>query len=189
MTLQKLLSLLPTHPKQAFENALENKPWGYGMYMACEVYDGNESNHKLIFFDRVEQLVDFIPVLLLSNIAILDDDVTYHDSIDYTELYNLYNKFRKIQKLTIDVIAELEKDWGFLNVLNVGFISTFFNISLEIADYIKNNPKIIDYDELAPLGLNMSEYYIISGFIKQFNALPSDLPLEFLDYLASLNAQ
>ena len=188
MNLPKLLSLLPTHPKQAFENALENKPWGYGMYLACEIYDGNESNHKLIFFDRVEQLVDFIPVLLLSNIAILDDDVTYHDSIDYTEIYNLYNKYRKIQKLTLDVIAELEKDWGFLNVLNVGFNSTFFNISLDTVDYIKANPKIVDYVELEKTGLNMSEYYILSGFIKKFDAIPSELPAEFLEYIISLNS-
>ena len=187
MTLQKLLSLLPTHPKQAFENALENKPWGYGMYLACEVYDGNESNHKLIFFDRVEQLVDFIPVLLLSNLSVLDV-VINNNSVDYTDIYNIYNKYRKLKTLSIAVLAELENDWGFINVLNVGFISSFFNISLEIADYIKNNPKIIDYDELAPLGLNISEYYIISGFIKQFNALPSELPAEFLEYIISLNS-
>ena len=189
MQLPKLSSLLPTHPRKAYQNAILNKPWAYGMYIACEIYDGNESNHKLIFFDRVEQLVDFIPVLLLSNIAILDDDVTYNNSIDYTEIYNLYNKFRKIQKLTLDVIAELEKDWGFLNVLNVGLISTFFNISLVTVDYIKANPKIVDYDEFAKTGLNMSEYYILSGFIKKFDAMPSELPVEFLDYLASLNAQ
>ena len=187
MTLQKLLSLLPTHPKQAFENALENKPWGYGLYLACEIYDGNESNHKLIFFDRVEQLIDFIPSLLLSNLSVLDV-VINNNSVDYTDIYNIYNKFRKIQKLTIDVIAELENDYGFINVLNVGLISTFFNISLEIADYIKNNPKIIDYDEFSKTCLNMSEYYILSGFIKKFDTMPSELPAEFLDYLASLNA-
>jgi hypothetical protein len=188
MNLPKLLSLLPTHPRKAYQNAILNKPWAYGMYIACEIYDGNESNHKLIFFDRVEQLVDFIPVLLLSNIAILDDDVTYHDSIDYTELYNLYNKYRKIQKLTLDVIAELEKDWGFINVLNVGFISTFFNISLDAADYIKNNPKIVDYNEFEKTGVNMSEYYILSGFIKKFDTMPSELPAEFLEYIISLNS-
>ena len=189
MNLPKLLSLLPKHPRKAYLDAIGRKPWGYGLYAACQIFDGNESNHKLIFFDRVEQLVDFIPVLLLSNIAILDDDVTNNNSVDYTEIYNLYIKFRKIQNLTLNVIAELENDYGFINVLNVGLISTFFNISIDTVDYIKANPKIVDYDELAPLGLNMSEYYIISGFIKQFNALPSELPAEFLDYLASLNAQ
>ena len=188
MTLQKLLSLLPTHPRKAYQNAILNKPWAYGMFIACEIFDGNESNHKLIFFDRVEQLVDFIPVLLLSNIAILDDDVTYHDSIDYTEIYNLYNKYRKIQKLTLDVIAELEKDWGFLNIFNVGFIRSFYDLSYKLLLYIKANPKIVDYDEFAKTGLNMSEYYILSGFIKNFDTMPSELPSEFLDYLASLNA-
>ncbi len=188
MNLTKLLSILPTHPKQAFENALENKPWGYGMYLACEVYDGNKKTYRLIFLDNVNQLIEFVPALLLSNIAILDDS-TINNSVDYTDIYNVYNKFRKIQKLTIDVIAELEKDWGLVNVLNVGFISSFFNISLDTVDYIKANPKIVDYDELAPLGLNMSGYYILSGFIKKFDAMPSELPAEFLDYLASLNAQ
>jgi hypothetical protein len=185
MNLPKLLSLLPTHPKQAFENALENKPWGYGMYLGCEVYDGNEKTYRLIFLDNVEQLIEFVPALLLSNIAILDDS-TINNSVDYTDIYNIYNKYRKLKTLSL---AELENDWGFINVLNVGFISSFFNVSLEIADYIKNNPKIIDYDELAPLGLNMSGYYILSGFIKKFETIPSDLPVEFLDYLASLNAQ
>jgi len=66
-------------------------------------------------------------------------------------------------------------------------LGSIINVSLETVGYIKNNPKIIDYDELAPLGLNMSEYYIISGFIKQFDAMPSDIPAEFLDYLESLN--
>ena len=187
MNLQKLLSLLPTHPKQAYKDALENKPWGYGMYLACEIYDGNESNHKLIFFDRVEQLIDFIPSLLLSNLSVLDV-VINNNSVDYTEIYNLYIKFRKIQNLTLNVIAELENDYGFINVLNVGLISTFFNISIDTVDYIKANPKIVDYDELVPLGLNMSEYYIISGFIKQFDTMPSELPAEFLDDIHSLNS-
>jgi len=188
MNLTKLLSLLPTHPKQAFENALENKPWAYGMYVACEIFDGNEKTYRLIFLDNFEQLIDFIPSLLLSNLSV-KEDVINDNSIDYTEIYNLYNKFRKIQKLTLGLIAELENDWGFINVLNAGFISTFFNISLDTVDYIKNNPKIIDYDELAPLGLNMSGYYILSGFIKKFETMPSQLPAEFLDYLASLNTQ
>jgi hypothetical protein len=189
MNLPKLLSLLPKHPRKAYLDAIGRKPWGYGIYAACQIFDGNESNHKLIFFNDVGQLIEFVPALLLSNIAILDDDVTNNNSIDYTEIYNLYNKYRKIQKLTLDVIAELEKDWGFINVLNVGFISTFFNISLDTVDYIKNNPKIVDYDELEKTGVNMSSYYIISGFVKKFDALPSELPGEFLDYLASLNAQ
>ena len=55
-------------------------------------------------------------------------------------------------------------------------------------DYIKANPKIVDYDEFSKTGLKMSEYYILSGFIKKFAAVPSELPAEFLDYLASLNA-
>ena len=92
------------------------------------------------------------------------------------------------QKLTLDVIAELEKDWGFINVLNVGFISTFFNISLDTVDYIKNNPKIVDYDEFEKTGVNMSEYYILSGFIKKFDTMPSELPAEFLEYIISLNS-
>jgi hypothetical protein len=187
MNLTKLLSLLPKHPKQAYEDALENKPWAYGMYLACEIFDGNDSNHRLIFFDDVGQLIEFIPSLLLSNLSV-KEDVNNNNSIDYTEIYNLFIKFRKIQKLTIDVIAELENDWGFINVLNVGLISTFFNVSVETVGYIKNNPKIIDYDELAPLGLNMSEYYILSGFSKKFDAIPSELPAEFLEYINSLNS-
>ena len=63
----------------------------------------------------------------------------------------------------------------------------FFDVSIETVDYINNNPKIVDYDELIALSLNMSEYYILSGFVKSFNAIPSDLPSEFLDYLISLN--
>lgn len=188
MNLTKLLSLLPTHPKQAFENALENKPWGYGLYLACEVYDGNEKTYRLIFLDNVEQLIEFVPALLLSNIAILDDS-TINNSVDYTDNYNIYNKYRKLKTLSITVLAELENDWGFINVLNVGFISTFFNLSLDTVDYIKANPKIVDYDEFSKTCLNMSEYYILSGFVKKFDALPSELPAEFLDYLASLNAQ
>ena len=186
MQLPKLLSLLPTHPRKAYQDAILNKPWAYGMFIACEIFDGNEKTYRLIFLDNVEQLIDFIPSLLLSNLSVLDV-VINNNSVDYTEIYNLYIKFRKIQNLTLNVIAELENDYGFINVLNVGLISTFFNISLEIADYIKNNPKIIDYDELAPLGFNMSGYYVLYGFIKNFDAMPSELPVEFLDYLASLN--
>ena len=188
MNLPKILSLLPKHPRKAYLDALENKPWAYGMYVACDIFDGNESNHKLIFFDDVKQLIELIPALLLSNIAILDD-VTNNNYVDYKEIYDMYSKFTKLKDLSVAVIAELERDWGFINVLNVGFISSFFDVSLATVDYIKYNPKIIDYDELAPLGLNMSEYYIISGFIKQFDAIPSDLHTEFLDYLASLNTQ
>lgn len=187
MQLPKLLSLLPTHPRKAYQDAKLNKPWAYGMYIACEIYDGNESNHKLIFFDDVGQLIDFIPSLLLSNLSVLDA-VINNNSVDYTDIYNIYNKFRKIQKLTIDVIAELEKEWGFINVLNVGLISTFFNVSLDTVDYIKANPKIVDYDEFAKTGLNMSEYYILSGFIKKFDTMPSELPAEFLEYINSLNS-
>ena len=108
MTLQKLLYLLPTHPKQAFENALENKPWGYGMYMACEVYDGNEKTYRLIFLDNVEQLIEFVPALLLSNIAILDDS-TINNSADYTDIYNIYNKYRKSSIIILETIL-LSKD-------------------------------------------------------------------------------
>ena len=184
MNLPKLLSLLPKHPRKAYLDAIGRKPWGYGIYAACQIFDGNESNHKLIFFNDVGQLIEFVPALLLSNIAILDDS-TINNSVDYTEIYNLYNKFRKLKTLSL---AELENDWGFINVLNVGFISTFFNISLDTVDYIKNNPKIVDYDELEKTGVNMSSYYIISGFVKKFDALPSELPVEFLDYINSLNS-
>ena len=187
MTLQKLLSLLPTHPRKAYLDAIGRKPWGYGIYAACQIFDGNESNHKLIFFNDVGQLIEFVPALLLSNIAILDDS-TINNSVDYTDNYNIYNKYRKLKTLSITVLAELENDWGFINVLNVGFISTFFNISLDTVDYIKNNPKIVDYDELEKTGVNMSSYYIISGFVKKFDALPSELPVEFLDYINSLNS-
>jgi hypothetical protein len=189
MNLPKILSLLPKHPRKAYLDAIVRKPWEYGMYVACDIFDGNEKTYRLIFLDNIEQLIDFIPSLLLSNLSVLDIGIN-NNSIDYTEIYNLYNKFRKIQKLTLGLIAELENDWGFINVLNAGFISTFFNISLEIADYMKNNPKIVDYDEFEKTtGLNMSDYYILSGFIKMFDAMPSKLPTEFLEYLASLNAQ
>jgi hypothetical protein len=188
MNLPKILSLLPKHPRKAYLDAIGRKHWAYGIFLACEIYDGKESNHKLIFFDDVGQLIEFIPSLLLSNLSVLDIGIN-NNSVDYTEIYNLYIKFRKIQNLTPDVIAELEKDWGFINVLNVGFISTFFNISLDTVDYIKANPKIVDYDEFEKTGLNMSDYYILSGFIKKFDVMPSELPAEFLEYLASLNAQ
>ena len=54
--------------------------------------------------------------------------------------------------------------------------------------YIKANPKIVDYDEFSKTCLNMSEYYILSGFIKKFDTMPSELPAEFLDYINSLNS-
>jgi hypothetical protein len=187
MQLPKLLSLLPTHPKQAFENALENKPWAYGMYLACEIFDGNEKTYRLIFLDNFEQLIDFIPSLLLSNLSVLDV-VIKNNSVDYTDIYNIYNKYRKLKTLSLENLADLENDWGFINVLNVGFISTFFNISLDTVDYIKANPKIIDYDEFEKTGLNMSDYYILSGFIKKFDAIPSENPEEFMEYMSTLNS-
>ena len=187
MNLPKLLSLLPKHPKQAYEDALENKPWAYGMYVACDIFDGNESNHKLIFFDDVKQLIEFIPSLLLSNLSVLDIGIN-NNSVDYTEIYNLYIKFRKIQNLTPDVIAELEKDWGFIQILNVGFINSFYDLSDKLLLYIKANPKIVDYDEFEKTGLNMSDYYILSGFIKMFDAMPSENPEEFMEYMSTLNS-
>jgi hypothetical protein len=188
MTLNKLLSLLPKHPRKAYEDALVINPTKDGIYLACEIFDGNESNHRLIFFDDVKQLTDFTPSLLLSNLSV-KEDVLNENSVDYTDIYNIYNKYRKLKTLSLEVLAELENDWGFINVLNVSFISTFFNISLDTVDYIKANPKIVDYDEFEKTGLNMSDYYILSGFIKKFDVMPSELPAEFLEYLASLNAQ
>ena len=188
MNLPKILSLLPKHPRKAYLDAIGRKPWAYDIFLACEIFDGNESNHRLIFFDDVKQLTDFIPSLLLSNLSVLDV-VINNNSVDYTDIYNIYNKYRKLKTLSLEVLAELENDWGFINVLNVSFISTFFNISLDTVDYIKANPKIVDYDEFEKTGLNMSDYYILSGFIKKFDAMPSELPAEFLEYLASLNAQ
>jgi hypothetical protein len=35
----------------------------------------------------------------------------------------------------------------------------------------------------------MTEYYILSGFINIFIAMPSELPSEFLDYISSLNSK
>ena len=61
-------------------------------------------------------------------------------------------------------------------------------MSYKLLLYIKANPKILDYDEFAKIGLNMSEYYILSGFIKNFDTMPSELPAEFLDYINSLNS-
>jgi hypothetical protein len=188
MNLPKILSLLPKHPRKAYLDAIGRKPREYGMYVACDIFDGNEKTYRLIFLDNFEQLIDFIPSLLLSNLSVLDIGIN-NNSVDYKEIYDMYSKFTKLKNLSVEVIAELEKDFGYINVLNVGFISTFFDVSLATVDYIKNNPKIIDYDELAPLGLNMSEYYILSGFSKKFDAMPSELPAEFLDYLASLNTQ
>ena len=187
MTLQKLLSLLPTHPKQAYKDALEKKPWGYGMYLACEVYDGNKKTYRLIFLDNIEQLIDFIPSLLLSNLSVLDV-VINNNSVDYTDIYNIYKKYRKLKTVPLEILTELENDWGFINVLNVGFNSTFFNISLDTVDYIKANPKIVDYEAMVIIGINMTEYYILSGFIKKFDAIPSELPAEFLEYIISLNS-
>jgi hypothetical protein len=187
MNLPKLLSLLPKHPRKAYLDAIGRKPWGYGIYAACQIFDGNESYHKLIFFNDVGQLIEFVPALLLSNIAILDDS-TINNSVDYTDIYNIYNKYRKLKTLSLEVLAELENDWGFINVLNVGFISTFFNISLDAVDYIKANPKIVDYEAMVIIGINMTEYYILSGFIKKFDAIPSELPAEFLEYIISLNS-
>jgi len=186
MNLPKLLSLLPKHPRKAYLDANVRMPWEYGMYVACDIFDGNEKTYRLIFLDNFEQLIDFIPSLLLSNLSVLDV-VINNNSVDYTDIYNIYNKYRKLKSLSLEVLAELENDWGFINVLNVSFISTFFNISLDTVDYIKANPKIVDYDEFEKTGLNMSDYYILSGFIKKFDAMPSKLPTEFLEYINSLN--
>jgi len=186
MTLNKLLSLLPKHPRKAYEDALVINPTKDGIYLACEIYDGNESNHRLIFFDDVKQLTDFIPSLLLSNLSV-KEDLLNENSVDVIDIYNVYTKFKNLKEISPEVINYLVGDWGFINVLNVGLMRTFFDVSLETVDYINNNPKIVDYDELIALSLNMSEYYILSGFVKSFNAIPSDLPSEFLDYLINLN--
>jgi hypothetical protein len=187
MNLPKILSLLPKHPRKAYLVAIGRKPWAYGLYAACEIFDGNESNHRLIFFDDVGQLIEFIPSLLLSNLSV-KEDVINNNSVDYKEIYDMYSEFTKLKDLSVEVIAKLERDYGYINVLNVGFVSTFFDVSLATVDYIKNNPKIIDYDELAPLGLNMSEYYILSGFSKKFDAMPSENPEEFMEYMSTLNS-
>jgi hypothetical protein len=186
MNLPKILSLLPKHPRKAYLDAIVRKPLEYGMYVACDIFDGNEKTYRLIFLDNIEQLIDFIPSLLLSNLSVLDIGIN-NNSIDYTEIYNLYNKFRKIQKLTLGLIAELENDWGFIQILNVGFINSFYDLSDKLPLYIKANPKIVDYDEFEKTGLNMSDYYILSGFIKKFDVIPSENPEEFMEYINSLN--
>jgi hypothetical protein len=186
MNLPKLLSLLPKHPKKAYEDAWENKPWGYGMYLACEVYDGNEKTYRLIFLDNVEQLIDFFPALLLSKLAVFDED-SHLDSLDYQEVFTTFKKYKNLSKFTEDLFEELSGDWGFINVQFIGFISTFFSLSSYCVEHLKNNWKIDEYEEFQHLGLNMSEYYIVSGFVERFDALPSELPAEFLTYISSLN--
>lgn len=187
MHLSKFLSLLPKHPKSVFEDALVNKPWGYGIYIACEIYDGNQKSYCIIFLDNVEQLVEFIPSLLLSNL-VMNEDISKSNSVDYNEVFILYKKFRNLEYFSDELFAELMGEWGFINVLNIGFINTFFNLPDKLLSKIQSNPTIFEYDDLVKMGLNMTEFFILSGFINIFNAMPSELPSEFLEYLTSLNS-
>jgi len=189
MTLQKLLSLIK-HPKTAYEEASSRAPTREGIYIACEVYDGETKTYKLIFINTILELTEFIPVLHLSDIAILDEKQTLTNTDDYTEVYDYLNKFRNLKYFTAEVLEDLVGDYGFINVLNVGLISTFFNVSLETVGYIKANTKIVDYESMVKIGINMTEYYILAQYVKKFDAMPSDIPMvEFFEYLASLNAQ
>jgi hypothetical protein len=109
MNLPKILSLLPKHPRKAYLDAIGRKPREYGMYVACDIFDGNEKTYRLIFLDNFEQLIDFIPSLLLSNLSVLDV-VINNNSVDYTDIYKIYNKYRKLKTLSLEVLAAYSGD-------------------------------------------------------------------------------
>jgi hypothetical protein len=130
MTLQKLLSLIK-HPKTAYEEASSRAPTREVIYIACEVYDGETKTYKLIFINTILELTEFIPVLHLSDIAILDEKQTLTNTDDYTEVYDYLNKFRNLKYFTAEVLEGLVGDYGWINVLNTGHVNNFFDMSID----------------------------------------------------------
>jgi len=186
MKLAKFLSILPKHPKHAYEDAIIKPPIRGGIYLACEVYDGVENKYRLIFMDNLQQLINFIPILLLSHIALIEYVKDNH-LIDYAELFSTYKRFINLKVLSEEAIKDLEGDYTNIKIINLGFIETFFDLPIKSIKYIRKNPILFDYEKLDDLRLNMSEYAIISNFIRQFDENPSELPAEFLEYISSLN--
>jgi len=186
MTLQKLLSLIK-HPKTAYEEASSRAPTREGIYIACEVYDGETKTYKLIFINTISELTEFIPVLHLSDITILDEKSTLTNTDDYTEVYDYLNKFRNLKYFTAEVLEDLIGDYGFVNVINTGCINNFFNISIDSINFIRNNSIPMIYEELTDLGVNMAEFYILKSYLSQFYNIPSENPKGFMAYLSELN--
>ena len=188
MTLQKLLSLIK-HPKTAYAEALSRAPTSKGIYIAFEIYDGTNKTYKLIFINSLSELTEFIPVLQLSDIAILDEKSTLTNTDDYTEVYDYLNKFRNLKYFKAEVLLDLVGDYGFVNVINTGYIDNFFNISINSINFIRNNSIPVEYDELMDLGVNMSEFYILKSYLNIFNNMPSENPEKFMAYLLELNTE
>ncbi len=187
MTLQKLLSLIK-HPKTAYEEALSRVPTREAIYIACEVYDGETKTYKLIFINTIAELTEFIPVLHLSDIAILDEKQSLTISNDYSDVYQYLNKFRNLKYFTAEVLEDLVGDYGFVNVLNTGHVNNFFDISIDSINFIRNNSIPMDYDELMDLGVNMAEFHILQSYLNKYNNIPSENPEEFMEYMSTLNS-
>jgi len=186
MTLQKLLSLIK-HPKTAYEEASSRAPTREGIYIACEVYDGETKTYKLIFINTISELTEFIPVLHLSDIAVLDEKQSLTNTDDYTEVYDYLNKFRNLKYFTAEVLEDLVGDYGWINVLNTGHINNFFDISIDSINFIRNNSIPMDYDELMDLGVNMAEFHILQSYLKKYTNVPSENPEEFMEYMSTFN--
>jgi hypothetical protein len=187
MTLQKLLSLIK-HPKTAYEEASSRAPTREVIYIACEVYDGETKTYKLIFINTILELTEFIPVLHLSDIAILDEKQTLTNTDDYTEVYDYLNKFRNLKYFTAEVLEDLVGDYGWVNALNTGHINNFFDISIDSLNFIRNNPIPMIYEEIIDLGVNMSEFHILQSYLNKYNNIPSENPEEFMEYMSTLNS-
>ena len=138
MTLQKLLTLIK-HPKLAYAEALSRASTKESIYIACEVYDGETQVYKLIFINTNAELTEFIPVLHLSDIAVLDEKQSLTISDDYSDVYQYLNKFRNLKYFTAEVLEDLVGDYGWINVLNTGHINNFFDISIDSINFIRNN--------------------------------------------------
>jgi hypothetical protein len=186
MTLQKLLTLIK-HPKLAYAEALSRAPTKESIYIACEVYDGETKDYKLIFINTISELTEFIPVLHLSEIAVLDEKQTLINTDDYTEVYDYLNKFRNLKYFTSEVLEDLVGDYGFVNVLNTGHVNNFFDISIDSINFIRNNSIPMDYDELMDLGVNMAEFHILQSYLKKYTNIPSENPEEFMEYMSTFN--
>lgn len=187
MNLPKLLSLLPKHPKAAYEDALSRTPTRESIYIACEVYDGETKVYKLIFINTIAELTEIIPVLHLSEIAVTGEKQSLTNIDDYTEVYDYFKKFRNLKYFTTEVLEDLVGDYGFINVLNTGHINNFFDISIDSINFIRNNSIPIDYDELMDLGVNMSEFHLLQAYLNKYNNMPSENPVEFMEYMSTLN--
>lgn len=186
MTLQKLLSLIK-HPKTAYAEALIRAPTREAIYIACEVYDGETKAYKLIFINTIAELTEFIPVLYLSEIAILEEKHSLTKTAEYTEVYDCLKKFRNLKTFSAEVLEDLVADYGFVNVYNTGFINNFFDISIDSINFIRDKSIPMDYDELMDLGVNMAEFFILQAYLKKYNKIPSENPEEFMEYISTFN--